>query len=116
MALSSGSRLGAYEILSLLGSGGMGEVYRARDGKLKRDVALKVLPEIFARDHDRMSRLQREAELLASLNHPHIAASQLGWDVDPNGKRFLMVKRPAPSAISVVLNWTEELKHRVPTK
>ncbi|MGH9716589.1 MAG: protein kinase domain-containing protein, partial [Candidatus Acidiferrales bacterium] len=67
-------RLGSYEILSPLGAGGMGEVYRARDAKLGRDVALKVLPEAFARDSERMARFQREAKLLASLNHPNIAA------------------------------------------
>src|SRR6202795_4681938 len=74
MPLSAGTRLGSYEVLALIGKGGMGEVYRARDTKLKRDVALKVLPETFARDPDRMARFQREAEVLASLNHPNIAA------------------------------------------
>jgi eukaryotic-like serine/threonine-protein kinase len=73
LALTTGTRLGPYEILSPLGAGGMGEVYRARDTKLKRDVALKVLPTAFAQDLDRMARFQREAELLASLNHPNIA-------------------------------------------
>jgi hypothetical protein len=71
--LPSGFRLGFYEIKALLGVGGMGEVYRACDTKLKRDVALKVLPAEFARDPDRAARFQREAQLLASLNHPHIA-------------------------------------------
>src|SRR6478672_2863062 len=70
MSLRIGSRLGPYEVVSLIGVGGMGEVYRARDTKLKRDVALKVLPEAFAADPGRMLRFQREAELLASLNHP----------------------------------------------
>ena len=74
MVLNSGEKLGTYEILSLLGSGGMGEVYRARDTKLGRDVALKVLPQAFALDADRMTRFQREAQVLASLNHPNIAA------------------------------------------
>src|SRR5664279_2043585 len=74
MPLSVGDKLGPYEILAPIGAGGMGEVYRARDTKLKRDVALKVLPEVFARDHERMARFQREAEVLASLNHPNIAA------------------------------------------
>src|SRR5512144_294453 len=74
MTLSPGSRLGAYEILGPLGAGGMGEVYRARDGKLGREVAIKVLPEAFAADADRLARFRREAKLLASLNHPHIAA------------------------------------------
>src|SRR6185312_3013462 len=74
MSLSASDKLGPYEILGLIGKGGMGEVYRARDPKLKRDVAIKVLPEVFARDHERMGRFQREAEVLASLNHPNIAA------------------------------------------
>src|SRR6188508_1760914 len=74
MTLSSGARLGAYEILAKLGEGGMGEVYRARDTRLKRDVAIKVLPDAFARDPDRLTRFEREAELLATLNHPNIAS------------------------------------------
>jgi Tol biopolymer transport system component/predicted Ser/Thr protein kinase len=73
MSYSPGDRLGAYEILSLIGAGGMGEVYRARDTKLKREVALKVLPDAFASDPERMARFQREAEVLACLNHPNIA-------------------------------------------
>jgi serine/threonine protein kinase len=74
MPLSIGDKLGPYEILAPIGKGGMGEVWKARDTKLKRDVALKVLPEAFARDRERMARFQREAEVLASLNHPNIAA------------------------------------------
>jgi serine/threonine protein kinase len=74
LALNPGSRLGPYEILSLLGSGGMGEVYRARDARLKRDVALKVLPDLFATDPDRLARFKREAQVLASLHHPNVAA------------------------------------------
>ena len=74
MPLSPGTSLGGYEILSLLGVGGMGEVYRARDRKLGRDVALKVLPEAFGRDAARVSRFEREARLLAAVNHPGIAA------------------------------------------
>ena len=73
IALPSGTRLGSYEILSALGAGGMGEVYRAKDSKLKRDVALKVLPADVAGDRERLARFQREAEVLASLNHPNIA-------------------------------------------
>src|ERR1700733_11600958 len=74
MALTAGNQLGSYAVLSPLGAGGMGEVYRARDSKLGRDVALKVLPEAFARDVERMARFQREAKVLASLNHPNIAS------------------------------------------
>ena len=74
MSLTPGSRLGPYEIVAPLGAGGMGEVYRARDTKLDRDVALKILPESFANDPDRLMRFEREAKTLASLNHPNIAA------------------------------------------
>jgi serine/threonine protein kinase len=73
MTLAPGTRLGPYEVVTLIGTGGMGEVYRARDTQLKRDVALKVLPAAVASDADRLARFQREAELLAALNHPHIA-------------------------------------------
>ena len=74
MALQPGTRLNSYEIVSLLGVGGMGEVYRAHDTKLGRDVALKILPEAFTADADRQGRFKREAQVLASLNHPNIAA------------------------------------------
>ncbi|HTR03942.1 MAG TPA: protein kinase, partial [Thermoanaerobaculia bacterium] len=73
MTLSSGTHLGPYEIVAPLGAGGMGEVYRARDGKLGRDVAVKVLPEAFASDVERLARFRREAQVLASLTHPNIA-------------------------------------------
>jgi hypothetical protein len=74
MPLATGVRFGSYEVIALLGAGGMGEVYRARDTKLNREVALKVLPDQFSLDADRLARFKREAELLASLNHPNIAA------------------------------------------
>src|SRR6202162_1075344 len=73
MPLAAGTRFGPYEIFAPIGAGGMGEVYRARDTKLGRDVALKVLPESLAHDPERMARFEREAHVLASLNHPHIA-------------------------------------------
>src|SRR5271169_1364681 len=73
MNLSPGAKLGPYEIVVLVGAGGMGEVYRARDTRLKRDVAIKLLPDTFGSDVGRMARFKREAELLASLNHPNIA-------------------------------------------
>ena len=73
MSLTPGTRIGSYEVASKLGEGGMGEVYRARDSKLKREVAIKVLPADVANDRERLARFQREAEVLASLNHPHIA-------------------------------------------
>ncbi len=72
MALEVGSRIAHYDVTALIGEGGMGEVYRARDTKLDRDVALKVLPEGFAADPDRLARFEREAKVLASLNHPNI--------------------------------------------
>jgi tetratricopeptide (TPR) repeat protein len=90
MALTIGAQLGSHEITGLLGKGGMGEVYRARDLKLKREVAIKILPEEFSRDADRLSRFQREAEVLAALNHPNIAAI---YDLDEaNGVRFLVLE------------------------
>jgi hypothetical protein len=73
VALSAGVRFGPYEVVSLLGSGGMGEVYRATDTNLKRQVAIKVLPAAMASDPERVARFQREAEVLATLNHPNIA-------------------------------------------
>src|SRR5215212_8909567 len=85
----SGSRLGSYELLSPLGRGGMGEVYRARDLKLGREVAIKVLPEAFAADPDRLARFAREAQLLASLNHPNIAAIHGLEDTD-RGKALVL--------------------------
>ena len=69
-----GHRIGVYQVQALLGAGGMGEVYRARDTKLGRDVAIKILPRIFTSDPERLARFEREARLLASLNHPHIGA------------------------------------------
>jgi serine/threonine protein kinase len=90
MAISIGTQLGSHEIAGLLGKGGMGEVYRARDTKLKRDVAIKILPEEFSRDPDRVSRFQREAEVLASLNHSNIAAI---YDLEETqGSRFLVLE------------------------
>ena len=74
MPLSAGSRLGHYDVTALIGEGGMGQVYRATDTQLGRDVALKILPDAFAADPDRLARFQREAQVLASLNHPGIAA------------------------------------------
>src|ERR671937_1072514 len=90
MAITIGTQLGSLEITALLGKGGMGEVYRARDTKPKREVAIKILPDEFARDPDRVSRFQREAEVLASLNHPNIAAI---YDLqEANGTRFLVLE------------------------
>ena len=74
MALTRGTRLGVYEVMAPLGVGGMGEVYRATDTTLKRQVAIKILPSSLSADPDRLARFQREAAVLASLNHPNIAA------------------------------------------
>src|ERR671936_37060 len=90
MNVTVGTQLGSHEITALLGKGGMGEVYRARDLNLKRDVAIKVLPDEFSRDGDRVGRLQREAEVLASLNHPNIA-SIYNFE-EANGTRFLVLE------------------------
>jgi eukaryotic-like serine/threonine-protein kinase len=90
MTLSSGGRVGPYQILAPLGAGGMGEVYRARDSKLGREVAIKVLPETFARDAERMARFQREAKVLASLDQPNIATIH-GLE-DSDGTRALVME------------------------
>ena len=88
--MNPGTQLGSYEILSPLGKGGMGEVWRARDQKLGREVAIKTLPEEFAKDEERLARFEREAKLLASLNHPNIATIH-GLEED-NGTRFLVLE------------------------
>src|SRR5690349_16042842 len=90
MAISIGSRLGSYEITALLGKGGMGEVYRGRDRKLGRDVAIKVLPDEFVNDPDRLARFEREAQVLASLNHANIGVIH---DIqEDGGTRFLVLE------------------------
>src|SRR5712691_11106787 len=90
MAITIRQTLGSFEVLSIVGRGGMGEVYRARYTKLKREVAIKILPEEFSRDPDRIARFQREAEVLASLNHPNIAAI---YDLEEaEGSRFLVLE------------------------
>src|SRR5215472_2859810 len=82
MNFSAGARLGPYVIQAPLGVGGMGEVYRARDTKLRREVAIKILPALFANDPERLARFEREARMLAALNHPHIAAIHGVEDAD----------------------------------
>src|SRR5580704_16454083 len=101
MALSSGSRLGPYEIVAVLGAGGMGEVYRARDTRLGRDVALKILPASFARDPERLRRFELEARAAGALNHPNILAI---YD--------LGVHDGAPYLVSELLEG-ETLRHRL---
>ena len=90
MTLPAGSRVGPYEILAPLGAGGMGEVYRARDSRLHRDVAIKALPEEFAKDPGRLARFEREARVLASLNHPNIGAIHGLEEAD--GAKFLVLE------------------------
>src|SRR5215831_1308775 len=90
MGLSIGTKLGSYEVVGLLGKGGMGEVYRAIDRKLRREVAIKTLPDAFLHDPDRVARFQREAQLLASLNHPNIGVI---YDLqEAGGSQFLILE------------------------
>ena len=91
MALSAGIRFGPYEIVGAIGAGGMGEVYRAHDSRLRRDVAIKVLPTLVADDHERLARFEREAQTLAALNHPHIATI-FGLEEGPGGVRGLVME------------------------
>jgi serine/threonine protein kinase len=90
VALSIGTRLGPYEIQSAIGAGGMGEVYKARDTRLDRTVAIKILPELFAHDPERLARFEREAKTLASLNHPNIAIVH-GFE-EANGIKALVME------------------------
>src|SRR5262245_36598245 len=90
MAIAPGSRLGPYEVLAALGAGGMGEVYRARDTKLGRDVALKVIADSFSGDAERLARFEREARTLATLNHAHIA--QIYGLEEAHGVRALVME------------------------
>src|SRR5204862_930020 len=90
MPLATGTRLGVYEVVSPLGAGGMGEVYRAHDTKLGRDVALKILPDALAADPDRVARFEREAKVLASLNHSRIAVLH-GFE-ESGTQRFLVME------------------------
>jgi serine/threonine protein kinase len=90
MPIPVGTRIGPYEILAPLGAGGMGEVYRARDAKLDREVAIKVLPQSLARDPERIARFEREAKVLAALNHPNIA--QIYGLAEADGLRALVME------------------------
>jgi len=123
MALAAGTRFGPYEIAGSLGAGGMGEVYRATDTKLGREVAIETLPGALAQDPDRLARFEREAKLLAALNHAHIGAIY-GLD-EHEGTQFLAMelieqdKAPSeqPSGATqlvVVDNWSAEFVQRAP--
>ena len=115
--LIPGTRLGPYEIVSALGAGGMGEVYRARDTRLQRDVAIKVLPPAFSTDPERLTRFEQEARAAAALNHPNIlAVYDIGtheYAVSSDGRRFLLRRQVVVNGrlpLAVVLNWGVELK------
>jgi len=95
-----GTRLGPYEVIAALGAGGMGEVYRARDTRLKRDVAIKVLPADIAADAERVARFRREAEVLAALNHPNIATVH-GFEEDAGASPSRWSSWPANRSSSV---------------
>jgi serine/threonine protein kinase len=91
MALAAGTKLGSYEVVAQIGAGGMGEVYQANDTKLRRNVAITVLPGAFAHDADRLARFQREAKMLASLNHPDIATI-FGLEHSDGGTSYLVME------------------------
>src|SRR5579862_3656419 len=117
MSLATGTKLGAYEILAPIGAGGMGEVYRGKDTKLDREVAIKVLPAAFAQDPDRLARFQREAKVLASLNHPNIAqiygveesggAQALVMELVPGQALSQSIKAPLP--VETALNYAHQI-------
>jgi len=113
MALPSGTRLGPYEIVALLGAGGMGEVYRARDPRLGRDVALKVLPEVFSKDAERMARFHREAQVLASLNHPNIAVLY-GVEESDGVRALVMELVEGPTLAERILGGAMPLEEALP--
>ena len=102
MPLQPGTTLGVYEVLSAIGAGGMGEVYKARDTKLDRDVALKILPDAFVNDPERLARFQREAKVLASLNHPNIAAIH---GLEESGDSPALVLEYVPGPVERLLGW-----------
>jgi serine/threonine protein kinase len=103
MTLNTGRRLGPYEIVAAIGAGGMGEVYRAKDTKLNRDVAIKVLPELFATDPERLARFTREAQTLALLNHPNIAHIHGLEEHNVNAHRRFRLARRTAKEIALLL-------------
>ena len=113
MPLSVGDKLGPYEILAPIGKGGMGEVYRARDTKLDREVAIKVLPSALAQDPERLARFEREAKVLASLNHPNIAQIY-GLEEFSTGRALVMELVPGGTlagtlALETALNYARQI-------
>jgi len=108
-AIAVGALISHYQVTGKLGAGGMGEVYRARDSKLNREVAIKVLPEAFAQDDERVSRFKREAQVLASLNHPHI-----------HDQRFVMPQsheqQTTSQKLTVIQKWFAEFRERQRSK
>jgi serine/threonine protein kinase len=111
VALATGTQIGSYRVLQKLGEGGMGEVYLATDTTLKRQVALKVLPAALAADPDRLARFQREAEVLAALNHPNIA-QMCGLERAPAGQVSLTEATHPPSRLSAPTDFLEQLPER----
>ena len=116
MPLSPGTRLGPYEVLSPIGAGGMGEVYKAKDTRLDRTVAIKVLPSHLSDNEELRERFEREARAVSSLNHPHICTlHDIGSD---DGVDFLVMEHiegeTLADRLKVVLNWFQELKRLVP--
>ena len=103
LTLTPGIRLGVYEVIAGIGEGGMGQVFRARDTKLDRDVAIKALPEAFAHDADRLARFQREAKTLASLNHPNIAAIH-GLEKADGFRTLVMELVEGPTLLNVTMD------------
>ena len=114
MALAPGTRLGPYEIGVQIGVGGMGEVYRARDTNLGRDVAIKVLPDAFARDRERVARFEREAKTLASLNHPNIAIIH-GLEKADGGRALVMELIEGPTLADRIAQGRFHLMKRCPS-
>ena len=113
MSLNLGDRLGPYEVTGELGAGGMGIVLRARDTKLDRDVALKVLPEAFTADPDRLARFEREAKVLASLNHPNVAAIHGLEESEPSTKEGTSSGQGAVKALVLELVERPTLADRI---
>src|SRR6187401_549361 len=108
MPLPPGSRLGSYEVAGILGEGGMGQVYQARDAKLGRDVALKVVLEEFLADRDRLLRFEREARMLAALNHPNIAT--LHGIEQADGRHFLIMELVPGRTLAEVIRSRSEVQ------